>query len=145
MFEAGVVFSDILANQTSKNKIRSIGLEEKQFFRNIKVGHRQAREFLAKAKRLNDDKLVKLGQYGNRHRTTKHPFDSNLRKHKTVKWQSRTDTILDRKTLSKVTNNNDKKGMSFQDFLTYNKAKVEQGDVLCSGGQLRVRLKVIIL
>ena len=54
---------------------------------------------------------MKLGQYGNRHRTTKYPFDRNLRKHKTVKWQSRTDTILDRKTLNKVTNNNDKKGM----------------------------------
>ena len=86
-----------------------IRLEEKQFFGNIKVSHKQATELLNKAKRLNDDKLVKQGQYGNLHRTTKYPFDKNLRHHKFVKWQSRLDTILDRNTLENTLQNNEKK------------------------------------
>ena len=144
MFEAGVVFAGILANQTLKTRIKKKGLEEKQFFGNIKVGHKQATDFLNRAKRLNDHTLVKQGQYGNRHRTTKYPFDENLQNHKTVKWQSRTKIILDRKTLISVDKDpKDKKGMTFQEFSAYNKAKAEQGDVLCRGEQLRVILKLI--
>ena len=69
-------------------------------------------------------------------------FDEKLRHHKFVKWQSRIDTISDRNTLENTLQNNEKKSMKFQDFVTYNKANAEQGDVLCSGGQLRVRVRL---
>ena len=130
-------------NQTLKNKIKRISLKQEQFFGRIEVGHRQATDLLNTAKRLNDDKLVKLGQYGKIHRTTKYPFDDNLKNHKFVKWQSKIGSILDRKTLENLVQNNDKKAMKFEEFVTYNKAETEQGDILCRGGQLRVRLETI--
>lgn len=142
LFHAAVVFAGILVNQTLQNKIRRISLDEKQFFGNIKVSHKQATELFNKAKRLNDEKLVKLGQYGKLHRTTKYPYDKNLRNHKFVKWQSRLDTILDRNTLENTLKNTDKKSMKFRDVVTYYKANAEQGDVLCSGAQLRVRIRL---
>ena len=140
LFEAGVVFAGILVNQTLNNKLKKIESDEKQFFGNIKMSHKHAKHFLGHAKQMNDDKLIKQGQFGNLHRTTKYAF--NKTKQKLITWDTKNYRILDRKTLYLYRNKypKEKRGMNFEQYERYNRAAQEQGDVLCNGGQLRVRL-----
>ena len=117
-------------------------MEEKQLFGNPKLKYKFTKILLRHAKELNDDKLIKMGQYSNVHRTTKYPFDESKRK--LMKLKVRNIPILDRKTLHLYKNAiTDERGMSFEQYQIYNKANQEQGNVLCNGGQLKVDLKLI--
>ena len=97
---------------------------------------------LRRAKELNDDKLIKMGQYSNVHRTTKYPFDESKRK--LMKLKVRNIPILDRKSLylyrNGMSESSDK--MSFEQYQKYNRANQEQSNVLCNGGQLKVGLNL---
>ena len=142
LFETGVVFAEISVNQTLKNRKKKRAFEEKQLFGNPKLKYKFTKTLLRHAKELNDDKLIKMGQYSNLHRTTKHPYDE--RKRKFIQLEAKNIPILDRKTLHLYKNAiTDERGMSFEQYQIYNKANQEQGNVLCNGGQLKVELKLI--
>ena len=142
LFEAGVVFAEISVNQTLKNRKKKRAFEEKQLFGNPKLKYKFTKTLLRHAKELNDDKLIKMGQYSNLHRTTKYPYDESKRK--LIKSEAKNIPILDRKNLHLYRNgmleSSDK--MSFEDYQIYNRANQEQSNVLCNGGQLKVGLKV---
>ena len=145
LFEAGVVFAEISVNQTVNNRKKKIAFEEKQLFGNPKLKYKLTKMLLRHAKELNDDKLIKMGQYSNVHRTTKYPFDESKRK--LMKSKVKSIPILDRKSLllyrNSMSDSKDKSGMSFEQHQIYNRANQEQSNVLCNGGQLKVRLKLI--
>ena len=142
LFETGVLFAEISVNLTLNNRNKKNAFEEKQLFGNPKLKYKFTKKLLRHAKELNDDKLIKMGQYSNLHRTTKYPFDASKRK--LIKLEAENIPILDRKSLylyrNGMSESSDK--MSFEQYQIYNRANQEQGNVLCNGGQLKVDLKV---
>ena len=141
LFEAGVLFAQLSVNKTLQNKKKKKDFEEKQLFGDPKLKYKMAKMLLRHAQEMNDDKLIKMGQYGNRHRTTEYPFNDSNRK--LMKLQPKMDPILDRQTLHLYRNPKDPDGMNFEEFQIYNRANQEQSDVLCNGGQLRVESNLI--
>ena len=133
LYEAGVSFAQTSVNKILKDKKKKIDSEEKQLFGNPKLIYRKAKLLLRHAKEMNDDKLIKLGQYGRRHRTTQYPFNESNRN--LIKLQPNMDPILDRQTLHLYRNPDE---TTFEQYQIYNRANQEQGDILCNGGQLRV-------
>ena len=133
LYSAAVAFYEILVNQT---------IEEEKFGRiyyhqlwNFEISSQQAKSSLKNSKRVHDEKLTNIGQYGTLQRCNQHPFNPKIRKKKQYRITSNFTPILDRTTLAYYTFPINKK-TSIKTNL--NIATHVQTEKLCRGEQLKV-------
>ena len=141
LFHAAVVFSEMLVNQTLREK--SSEYKDQQYFGKLKVGPKYATNLYKEAVKLHDIGLLEKGQYGNAHyghRCAEVPFSQKLKKQIENKKQNELPKILSRELLYTF-----QKQLNETERLYYNTALNRQGDDLCNGKQIRVSHLLIFI
>ena len=134
LFHSAVVFSEMLVNQTLREK--SFQYKDLQYFGKLKLGPKYAANLYKEAVKLHDIGLLEKGQYGNAHyghRCDDVSFSHKIKKQIENKKQNELPKILSRDLLYVF-----QKQLNETERLYYNTALNRQGDDLCNGKQIRV-------
>ena len=133
LYDASAAFFELLLRQTENEE--KLGKLNYSHLWNFKITVQRAEQLVKLAYKVHDEKLIKRGQYGRKHRCNKHPFDPNVKKKKRYRDPANVTTILDRETLDYLVLVKERKPIVDIDFQI---STTMQVDKLCRGTQLRV-------
>ena len=133
LYAAAVAFFEVLVNQTIEEE--KIGRIHYPYLWDFKMNSLQAKSLLKASKKVHDDQLTKMGQYGVLQRCNQHPFTPKNKKKNRYRTPSNFTPILDRTTLAYYSLFINKQTAMETNL---NIATHVQTEKLCRGDQLRV-------